>query len=279
MKLTLQNTVLRFDLLTLLFPCAAILLGERRVAAALALAVAAHELAHLAAARAVHAVIASIRITPFGGMMQIDNLYAVPAPRLVAIAVAGPAANLLMMLVGSALYHASLLSPLIALEWIQTNAALMLFNLLPALPLDGGRLLWALLSLRLSRVRALKIAVFSGRVLAGILVALTAWGFAVRGQCNLSLLFAAVFILVSSKDDQEAMANSRALTLLHGLRPIAKPTPADLIAIDASTPPRDALFAARPDRVALFAVYQSGRLSQIIDEQALLDRLNLSEKN
>lgn len=274
MKLTLKKTSLRFDLLTLLFPCAAILLGEGRAAAMLAGAVVIHESAHLAMARAVHVCISSVRITPFGGMAQIENLYAVPAPRLAAVAAAGPAANLLAILIASALISHHLLSPLTALEWIQTNAALMLFNLLPALPLDGGRLLWAMLSMRLSRSRALQIAVWSGRILAGSLVALAAWGFITKGRCNLSLLFAAVFILVSSKDDQEALANSRALTLLQGLRPIAQPTTAELIAIDASTPPRDALCAARADRISLFVVYQSGRLSQIVDEQSLLDRLN-----
>lgn len=273
MKLNLKGVTLKIDWLMLLFPLIAALLGEGRTSLVLLVSLAAHESAHLVMARAANVALRSIRLTPFGGMAEMENPYLIPPGRLIAVAIAGPVANLLVLLTGAALCQWGVLPPLLAVEILHVNATLLLFNLFPALPLDGGRILWALLSTYLSRERALRIALWAGRVLAGLLIALAILGFAVSRKVNLSLLFAAAFILASSRDELNALANSRVQALLSGLRPIARPTPAEIIAVDAALSPREALLTARPEKISIFAVYQNGRLKQLVDEQTLLDQL------
>ena len=71
-----------------------------------------------------------------------------------------------------ALTHWRVLSPMFALQILQANLILMLFNLLPALPLDGGRTLYALLSPVIGRERAVETGILMGRILAGLMLAL-----------------------------------------------------------------------------------------------------------
>lgn len=273
MQFKCKNTVLRVDLLMLLFPCIAILLGEGQSMLILMGSLFAHESAHWVMARALRVGMRSIRLTPFGGIAQIENPYALSPAKLFAVSCVGPVANLLLILVAAALCHWSILSPAFAVEWIRVNAVLMAFNLLPALPLDGGRMLYAALSAIFPRERALCIGLWSGRVLAGLLAAFSLCGFIAGHRLNLSPLFAAVFILVSASDERHALSDSRVQALLNGIRPIRTPTPAQVIAIDANSSPEAALRAARPDRVTLFAVYQEGHLARIVDDRAMLDAL------
>ena len=168
MQLHLKNIRLQIDWLAVLFPCIAAALGEGRMAALLTLSLLAHEAAHLSAARWMHVPIRALRLTPVGGLAQIGNPYIVSAPQLIAVSIAGPAANLALILLSAAFCHWQLFSAALSAELIGINSLLMLFNLLPALPLDGGRILYALLSLILPRRRAVEIGIFIGRILAAL---------------------------------------------------------------------------------------------------------------
>ena len=276
MRIKVLGAMWQIDPLMLLFPILAALLGEGASAAALIASLFIHELAHAAAARLLHVGMSSVRLTPFGGMSRIENPYAISAPRIFAVAAAGPAANLLALLACGALF-AHVPNAALA-ELMRANAVLMAFNLLPALPLDGGRMAYALLSAKLGRERALSACIWAGRALAAMLVALAAWGWFARGQLNLSPAFAAVFILASASDERRAMSDSRVESLIHAIRPLSEPTPAQVVAVDAAVPAEVALRSARPDRVTLYAVYQDGSLARFTDDRALTARL-VKEKN
>ena len=132
----------------LLFPLVAALLGEGLGAGMLFGSLLIHEFAHAAAAHVLHVAMSEIRLTPFGGAARIENPYAVSAPRVFAVAAAGPAANLLALLACGAMRPLWPAAPLA--ELMRVNGMLMAFNLLPALPLDGGRMTYALLSAKLA---------------------------------------------------------------------------------------------------------------------------------
>jgi len=270
MKFRIGKTHVRIDWLMLLFPCVALLLGNGTRTFLLLLSLTVHEAAHAAAARLLHLPIHIIRLTPFGGMAQTQNPYASSAPRLGMVALAGPAANFLMMLCSAALCQWNILPTVHSAELVRVNAALMFFNLLPALPLDGGRIMYAVLSLFLPRERAASIGILSGRILAALLILFSLWGMWRFGKLNLSPLFAAVFILVSAGDERRAFCDSRMRLLLDNMRPIRMPTPVRLIAVDAATDAHTALQAAVPGKITLYAVYQDGRLAQIIDDRQLI---------
>jgi len=58
---------------------------------------------------------------------------------------------------------------LVQLFWL--NVSLVVFNMIPAFPMDGGRVLRAVLAMRFGRLRATEIAVFVGRLAAGVFIA------------------------------------------------------------------------------------------------------------
>jgi stage IV sporulation protein FB len=86
-----------------------------------------------------------------------------------------------------------------------TNLFLGLFNLLPAFPMDGGRILRSLLAMTMSYVRATQIAVFVGRLLAGLLAIAGLFTF------NIWLLLIAFFIYVGGSAEREAVENKAVL--------------------------------------------------------------------
>lgn len=279
MQLRLKHTQLRIDWLMLLFPILAAALGEGRTAAMLLLSLGIHEAAHYLAARALGISFHSLRLTPFGGMSQIENPYTISAPRLCAVSAAGPIANLFVMLLSAALCHWRMLNVQTASELIQINALLMLFNLLPALPLDGGRILYAILSIFISRKRAAETGIFLGRVLAVLLTLAALWGLIFRGALNLSPVFAALFLLSSSGDERRALMDSRVQSLISSIRPLTEPLPANIVAITSDTPPETALRSTVPGRVTLFAVFHDGQFDKFIDDRTLLARIIASSEH
>ena len=234
MTVRIGRTELRAPALALLFPLMALLFGPRADVAALMLGLAAHEGAHLLAARLLRVSVSQLRLMPIGGAIAMKNPYALAASRLALVAAAGPAGNLLAVFVGAALAHWQLISPGFSMALLQANLLLMLFNLLPALPLDGGRILYALLSAKLGRARAVELGIWLGRGVAAALAILAALSALRLGRMNLSPLFAAVFMLSSAADEREALSGARMDTVLSELRPLSRPTPVRVSAVSAS---------------------------------------------
>ena len=271
MTIQLRRTRLRVHPLMLLFPLMASRLGMGQDAAALLISLAVHEAAHLLAARALKVGVDELRLMPFGGAISLENPYALPPSRLFAVSAAGPAANLLALLSGAALAHWQLLSPAFALALLRTSLVLMLFNLIPALPLDGGRMLYALLFPRIGRSRAARLGVRLGQVTAGLLLAFAAWAWLARGRLNLSPALAAVFLLASGKEERSALSSAKISALLDALKPLSEPMEARVWAVGDDCSLQSALRCAEPGTATLFAVYQGNRLLRFTDDRALLE--------
>jgi Zn-dependent protease len=147
----------------------------------------AHELAHAVVARRDGLRVRAITLWLFGGVAELDGEPPSPAADL-RIAAAGPITSLAAALAfgGAATAASALGGPELgtaALAWLGvTNAALAVFNLLPGAPLDGGRVLRAVLWRRGGdRARAAKTAAQAGQLLGGTLAGLgvlevLAWG-------------------------------------------------------------------------------------------------------
>jgi stage IV sporulation protein FB len=120
------------------FPEAMVLLGS----------LAAHEIAHLAVAWVLGVAVEEIMITPFGGMARLDSLLESDPQAETSVALAGPfqsffLVGLMLFLTGDQLFDQHLVR-----FSFEVNVNLAFFNLIPALPLDGGRALRGLMAQR-----------------------------------------------------------------------------------------------------------------------------------
>lgn len=166
-----------------------------------------HELAHSFVALRLGLNVHDITLLPIGGVARIEYVSLTPRQEI-AIALAGPFLNLIVagfltpVVIGILIirdFGATLdaflvlqetgFSALIVHLWL-ANVMLALFNLLPAFPMDGGRVLRAWLSLIWGRLRATQVAVALGQGLALLLIV---GGIILQ---DISLPLVAVFILV-----------------------------------------------------------------------------------
>jgi Zn-dependent protease len=138
-----------------------------------ALALLAHELGHALVARRAGIVVDEVVVHPFGGMAKL--LWGADDPRLeTRVAAAGPATNLALAAIAWIVGRAA--NDGTAFAWILTlfvyiNLVIGLGNLLPAFPMDGGRIVRALMSMKIGRAAATRKAARLGRFVAVSLVA------------------------------------------------------------------------------------------------------------
>jgi Zn-dependent protease len=131
-----------------------------------------HELSHAVVARRFNILTKHITLLPIGGIAQLESLPQKPEQELL-IAVAGPASNLLVaaallpfvdmraLAESESLTSVNITTFLFTLLTI--NVWLAIFNLVPAFPMDGGRMLRAVLAFWIDYMKATKIAAYIGQ--------------------------------------------------------------------------------------------------------------------
>ncbi|MFS0860113.1 MULTISPECIES: site-2 protease family protein [Paenibacillus] len=161
-----------------------------------------HECGHAAAAALLGCRVLSIQMLPFGGVAVIEDAGNITARREIIIALAGPFQNMLMVGVVLLLKYGNLGDPLFLDYIIQGNLLIALFNLLPVLPLDGGKIVQALVSLAAPYYTTLmwtyRISILCS---AGvILVAIGRW-FTGDYGLPLNILLVGIFLFYSNVTD------------------------------------------------------------------------------
>ena len=162
-----------------------------------------HELGHALMARQFGIDTRDITLLPIGGVARLERMPERPVQEL-AVALAGPAVNaaiaaalfLVVMLYGG--WGGRVLPFNVGgsflVQLILANVILVAFNLLPAFPMDGGRVLRACLAMFLPRVTATRIASTVGQVLAV--------GLAIVGlMTNWMLMLVAGFVFVAARNE------------------------------------------------------------------------------
>lgn len=167
-----------------------------------------HELSHSYFAKRYGIKIERIVLLPIGGVSEMEEIPKDPAQEL-RIALAGPVANLviagfsfLILLI----FKSSLSTVLIGALYyfILVNLLLGLFNLLPAFPMDGGRILRAFLAERMSFIKATKTAATIGKQLA-IIMAIIGVFF------NFFLILIAIFVYFGAESEYRSILVSTLL--------------------------------------------------------------------
>jgi len=186
-----------------------------------------HELGHALMARRFGIETEDITLLPIGGLARLRRMPRAPGAELM-IALAGPAVNVLIVAaLESARWLGLFGSPwspnllgIYAQALIGINLVLALFNMIPAFPMDGGRVLRALLSGWLGRGRATQIAATIGR---GLALAFGAYSL-VNG--NLFQVFLAGFIFMAAGQELASVLHEERYERprSHGDRPDSAPS-------------------------------------------------------
>lgn len=169
-----------------------------------------HELGHALTARAFGIQTEDITLLPIGGVARLQRIPTDPKQELL-IAIAGPLVNVaIALLLIFYLGHRAdvsdfndLNTPRVAMlsKLASVNIGLVLFNLIPAFPMDGGRILRSILAMRMNHFRATEIAARIGQALAIV--------FGVIGFFyNTFLIFIAFFVYMGAQQEA-AMARAR----------------------------------------------------------------------
>ncbi|MEM8877986.1 MAG: site-2 protease family protein [Pseudomonadota bacterium] len=160
-----------------------------------------HELGHAVAARRYGIRTPDITLLPIGGMARLERIPEDPGQEIV-IAIAGPLVNVviaafLILVLGATLDMATLETiddpePGFLVRLAAINIFLVIFNTIPAFPMDGGRVLRALLATRYSRTKATRIAANTGQILSFF------FGFFGLMAGNPILVFIAIFVYLAA---------------------------------------------------------------------------------
>ena len=163
-----------------------------------------HEFGHALAAKAYGINTPDITLLPIGGVARLERMPEKPSQELV-VALAGPAVNVaialgLLLVVGtrgaSGLTDAGAVeNPSLLMKLMVINVWLVLFNLLPAFPMDGGRVVRAVLASRMNYARATQIAATIGQGCAFI------FGFIGLMNHHYILIFIALFIYIGASQE------------------------------------------------------------------------------
>ena len=186
-----------------------------------------HEYGHAIAARRYGVKTRDIVLMPIGGVARLERMPEKPFQEFV-VAIAGPAVNVVIAVflfailgftveegayaemlfsavqtrdIGQEIATESgyLMSPAVHffIYLAFTNVVLVIFNMIPAFPMDGGRVFRALLSMWLGRPKATKIAAWLGQVIALMLVGAGIWG----SDYMLSLL--GIFVIYAARAEND----------------------------------------------------------------------------
>jgi stage IV sporulation protein FB len=196
---------LAFLLLGLIY----ILLGLGQEVLLISTAVLTHELAHTMVALHLGVRISQVELLPFGGQAVIEDYTGLEPKKEIYSALAGPLLSLFL----AAVFYWIIpwQGPLFSL-FFYINLFLGCFNLLPALPLDGGRILRAILSGKLGYRKATLTAVFLGKAAAMIIGASGIyWFWHARSGANLIIISILLFWAASREKNMLAYAFMRFL--------------------------------------------------------------------
>lgn len=152
-----------------------------------------HELGHYAMARFFRWRIHRIVLLPFGGIVEVEEHGNKPIIEEFFVVIAGPLQHVWLMLAGYICLHFSLWSPSFYTTFFAMNLMILVFNLLPIWPLDGGKLLFLLLAILTPYKRAHLLTLS----FSTLFLVLFMCGSIIFYQLHLNLLVILLFLFVA----------------------------------------------------------------------------------
>lgn len=256
---------LKVHYLFLLWLIVAATLGEFRSALILTLSVILHELGHLLAAANFGIEVREVELMPFGGVAKVNRLLGSEPATETAIALAGPANSLVLLVVGT-VYFAQPWGR----ELMESNILLLLVNLLPILPLDGGRILKGYLVRREGLGRGLRMLLRQTQRAAVGLFCVSV-SVVLLGIFSINALVLSVFILYAVARERKMMPFA-VMNYVGSRSGEGRPRPvmpAKALVVQPHTTIREVLDVLTPGHYHLFTLVGTNGLTTIVTEDAV----------
>lgn len=156
-----------------------------------------HEMGHVVTAKGFGWRVREVQFLPFGGVAVVDELGTVPAYEELAVTLAGPLQHVWMIVLAVFMKTVNPSN----LEWwdyfIQVNFMIGCFNLLPVLPLDGGKILKCLFEYVISYNRSIWISAWLSLVLSAFVISYSIYELFMN-RLPFNLLVIGLFLLISN---------------------------------------------------------------------------------
>lgn len=161
-----------------------------------------HEMAHTVVALMMGIKVSDIEIFPFGGQARIEDFSGLEPDIEIYVALAGP---LVSVSLAALSYFLSVWPGAETEFFFKLNLGLGCFNLLPALPLDGGRILRAATSTAMGFKRATRQAAILGQVIGIALIGAGAY-FSYRNISGVNLIIIGIFLVWAAHREKQYLA-------------------------------------------------------------------------
>lgn len=248
--------------LTLLMAAAA---GRGLDAAAAFASALLHEGAHTLAGKLLGAMPAEVELTPLGAVMRLEEEQRMPDGRRLLMLLAGPAMSFALCLLTLEGASAGWLRWHTARRFFMANAGILMINLLPALPLDGGRMIALLLGRMMNAATVRRVMRSAGLLLGVAAIAVNGWAAIARGVRNVSLAVVGCFLIsgTSAASANAAMEQLRRL-MDKKIRLERKGSmPGDVTLVMADEPLGRQLADGRMNRIRLAMVMERGTMKTL----------------
>lgn len=234
-----------------------------------------HELAHTVTAMRYGIKVLEIELLPFGGVARLGSELALNPRKESIVALAGPLTNLLLIALALAARNYGFWHEELGPFFIQCNALLATFNMLPALPLDGGRVLRAYLARSIGLRQATYFCIALGQGGAVLITTLATLGL-MLGVSGLDLLILGLFVFYTATREKKTAPYLfvRQLTQKKSELVEMGVLPAEMVVSLANVPLRDVIIFFVPQKFHLVVLLnQDYQCQGIISETEVVDAL------
>ena len=272
--MTIGQTDVFLHLGTLLFAGYALLTGTASMLLTGMISILLHECAHAAAAAAMGQPPYELELTPLGAVMRLEDEERLPPLWRVIMLAAGPAMTALLAWLSIRLTAWGWLPHSLGKRLFLANAAILAVNLLPALPLDGGRLLSLLLGCCLRGENVRRVLRTTGTLLGISAIGGSVWLAWRMGGWNWSLAAAGCFLMYSASlaTTTQALSELQRLMARKLLLESRGHVPLRRIAVLAGTPLHRAVRLLAPRALTELCLMEQGTLRPlgVLTEERLI---------
>lgn len=232
-----------------------------------------HELAHILCAKMLSVSVSTLSVYPFGISAKLSAGYIRKSEKEFLIAFCGPLFSIVLFWICTALHR--IYGSELLLRLSVTNLALCIVNLIPALPLDGGRMFKSILTARFGIIRAYNLTLKASRI-AVIVLFITAASVLFLSGFNFSLILVSAFLLQNLCSEQQAITLITVKELMQNHKKAAEAEllPSKVLCINKNRPATIILKHLSYDCFyVVCATDNDFRIAEILTETQIIDAL------